>query len=76
MVGNIQFPTLWGDEKLHLSPMLVQAYTNVINSAGLWQKSQDPRPDPPPIGGLSQEQTDDIVHIALMVRRHGYNLSS
>lgn len=50
---------LWDGEHLILLSLLVDAYHSTVKANGLWDKTQEPRPKPAPVGGISQEQTDE-----------------
>jgi hypothetical protein len=44
--------------RLLIAPSLATAYLASLNAHGLEALSQEPRPDPPPVGGLTKEATD------------------
>lgn len=49
---------LWQDQTIVIPEELASAYLAVLNRHGLLARATGPRPDSPPVGGLSQEQTD------------------
>lgn len=58
-----ELPTsLWTGEVLRLPPLLAQSYLACLEAHNLLDCAEGPRPDPAPIGGYSQEQTD--LHFA------------
>lgn len=50
---------LWDGSRLLLPVSLVDAYSDVITASGLYAKTQENRPDPSPVGGPTQEQSDE-----------------
>lgn len=53
---------LWDGSHLTLPKRLGDAYRSVLHENGLLPEAIGPRPSPPPVGGLTQEQTD--IHFA------------
>lgn len=51
--------SLWDGNRILLPEAIKAAYSSVLSASGLLDVALAPRPDPPPIGGLSQGQTDE-----------------
>lgn len=60
MGGALELPdTLWDGDRLLIAPLLAASYLESLKTHGLEALAKSGRPDPPPVGGITQQQTDE-----------------